>query len=315
MSLTFVAFDFETANAHRGSPCSIGLTEFENEQVVARHYRLMRPPKGLDHFDGVNMSIHGISPSMVADQPRFADLWPEIEEIIGERVLVAHNAAFDISVLTQAASASGLRWPSLSYACTMVQARRTYDLLSYTLPNVALAAGVELTEHHDAGADALATGQILLAIARQHGVDSFEALGHATRTRLGFLREGAWRGNQPITASGSTATSKLAIPGTNPDANPTNPLYGKRIVFTGPLGSMTRQAAVEMCAELGAEPQPGVRKDTNLLVVGVGTGTTSKHAKAMALKAKGHTIEIMESEDFLDIAYEALNATSADNDA
>lgn len=53
----------------------------------------------------------------------------------------------------------------------------------------------------------------------------------------------------------------------------------KQIVFTGPLGSMTRQEAVEMCAGLGAEPQAGVREDTNFLVVGIGTGFTSEHER------------------------------------
>ena len=50
-------------------------------------------------------------------------------------------------------------------------------------------------------------------------------------------------------------------------------------MFTGPLGSMTRQEAVEMCAGLGAEPQAGVREDTNFLVVGIGTGFTSEHER------------------------------------
>ena len=311
MGLTFVAIDFETANAHRGSPCALGLAEFVDGELRETRSLLMRPPAEYDYFEGINSSIHGITAEKVAGQPRFRDLWPEVQAFINDRVVVAHNAAFDISVITNAASVSEMPWPSLKYACTMVQARQAYDLISYTLPSVAEAAGVTLQNHHDAGADSTAAGEIMVAIAKHFEVDTFEDLGRATHTRLGILREGTRRGNERTVSNTHRSGSRLSMPEVNSDADPLNPLFGKRVVFTGPLGSMTRQQAVELCAELGAETQQGMRKDTDLLVVGIGTDFSSKLQKALNLKKTGSSLEIMSAEDFLDMAYEALEASAS----
>lgn len=71
--LNFTAIDFETANAHRGSPCSVGLAKVRNGRVVDTAHWLMRPPPGYDHFDGYNVRLHGITPELVASEPCFVD--------------------------------------------------------------------------------------------------------------------------------------------------------------------------------------------------------------------------------------------------
>ncbi len=40
---TFVALDFETANQHRTSVCSIGLVFVENGIIVDKYYQLIKP--------------------------------------------------------------------------------------------------------------------------------------------------------------------------------------------------------------------------------------------------------------------------------
>ena len=70
---SWVAIDFETANALRGSPCSVGLVKVKEGQIVEEWSSLIRPPDGRDHFDAFNTAIHGIT----ADQVRDAPGWPE----------------------------------------------------------------------------------------------------------------------------------------------------------------------------------------------------------------------------------------------
>lgn len=151
MTVDFVAIDFETANSFRGSPCAVGLARVRDGVVVETASSLMRPPSGYDHFDPWNIRIHGITPDQVKDAPVFADLWPSVLDFVGEDTVVAHNASFDLGVIREACTASGLPWPTMRYACTLLLARKTYHLLSYSLPFVVEAAGLSLEDHHDAG--------------------------------------------------------------------------------------------------------------------------------------------------------------------
>jgi DNA polymerase-3 subunit epsilon len=96
-------------------------------------------------------------------------------------------------------------------------------------------------------------------------------------------------------------------PNVNPDADPDHPLYGRVVVFTGTLMSMTRQIAWENVAKVGGIAEYGVSKRTNVLIIGdinpavlaPGVDLTDKAAKAFALQKKGQDIEVMTEDDFL----------------
>ncbi|MFC3185123.1 3'-5' exonuclease [Pseudoglutamicibacter albus] len=174
MAVDFVAIDFETANGFRGSACAVGLVRVRDGAVVDTYASLLQPPAGFDHFDPRNVSIHGIHPEQVETAPRFADAYPEIAEFIGGDLVLAHNAAFDIGVIRAGLQACGVGAQKLVYACTVQLARKVYDLMSYSLPFAAHAAGFDLTSHHDALADARACAAI--------GVDAARRLGASTMT-------------------------------------------------------------------------------------------------------------------------------------
>jgi DNA polymerase III epsilon subunit-like protein len=51
--------------------------------------------------------------------------------------VVAHNAAFDIGALRAGCDAADVEWPTLTYGCSLMMARRSgLGLLSYRLPLV-----------------------------------------------------------------------------------------------------------------------------------------------------------------------------------
>jgi DNA polymerase-3 subunit epsilon len=77
-------------------------------------------------------------------------------------------------------------------------ARKTYTLDSYRLPMAARAAGYEGFQHHDAAADAEACAAIVVHAAGQHGCDTVEALGAATRVHIAPVRP---RTEQPRAAA------------------------------------------------------------------------------------------------------------------
>jgi DNA polymerase-3 subunit epsilon len=301
MSLDFVTIDFETANSFRGSPCAVGLARVRDGVVVETASDLMRPPGGHDHFDPWNVRIHGITPDQVTDAPVFADLWPAVLDFIGGDTVVAHNASFDLGVIREACAASGLPWPSLRYACTLVLARKTYNLLSYSLPFVVEAAGLSLDDHHDAGADALAAAHIMLDMAARSGADTLDGLLATHGVLFGLLDPAMWSGCLRIPGA------RLPAPEVNPEADPDHPLYGQVVVFTGALQTMTRPDAWERVAFVGGKPAPNPNKHTMILVEGMqdptrlrpGMALSTKAEKIQALRAKGQSIEIMGEPEFL----------------
>ncbi len=367
-ALDFTALDFETANGFRGSPCSVGLVRVRGGQPVERAYWLMRPPSGFDRFDARNVRIHGITADQVAAAPRFGELFADLADFIGDDPLVAHNAGFDIGVIESALEVSGLDIPQLDYACSLVMARRTYDLPSYALPVAAREAGYELRNHHDALADAEACARIMIDVVSRRtsgpgvaavpagaGADAAAAMGGTPEARgstavlerglagvlaaeglrlrrLAARRRGEGpesRATRQARGLGPVFDAQAALPhatvmpdlmhwpdeGTNaapaPDADPTHPLFGHIVVFTGNLG-MSRQHAKDRAAECGAQPASRINGQTTMLVVGDGfqsadlasgaRGGALGHRKtrdALERRQRGQHVELVSEPEFL----------------
>lgn len=304
--LSFVAIDVETANAHRGSICAIGATVVRDGVITSSQTWLTRPPLGVDGFSGFNVSLHGITPDMVAEQPSFTERLDELMALSAGLPLVAHNAAFDVGALRDACSATNRDWPSTDYACSLVMARRALNLISYRLPIVAAECGIDLVDHHEAGADALACARVVLEIARRTNADSLSDLCRRLTVLIGRLDAAAWRGcRSTAPSSAESAPPEAAI-----DADPEHLLYGQVLVFTGAL-SIRRKDAWEAVAACGSTVEKGVTKRTTMLVVGDGfTGhdpadfITGKAEKAVKLRARGHRIEVLTEDDLLDLLAE-----------
>lgn len=174
--LNFTALDVETANDYWGSVCQVGVVRFRDGQPVEERAWLCRPPAGLEHFEDVNISIHGITPADVADAPAFGDVLPQVVDFVGADVMVAHNAIFDSTALRQAALAAQVPAPAFPVACSLALARDAskagrIDVANHKLPTVAAAVGAGAFKHHDAAEDARAAGHIVAGLARAFGFE------------------------------------------------------------------------------------------------------------------------------------------------
>jgi len=301
--LNYTAIDFETANSFRGSPCSLGMVKVRDGEPVDERCWLMRPPEGRDHFDLFNVGLHGITPAMVQNEPRWHELLPTVLDFIDGDVVVAHNAAFDIGVMRDACTFDDAAWPSLDFLCTLVMSRRALELPSYRLPFVMDMLGLPFDNHHHALADARAVAAVLRALAVRTETDDLRELATSLNVCIGQVREGVYKGSRRDEAS--RLHRSLVMPDLSPDADPDGDLYGRVVVFTGTLTSMTRQMAWDACAGVGAFAEKSVTKRTHILVVGMefdlrpGVPLTNKAAHAANLRDRGQDIEVMTEVDFL----------------
>ena len=173
--MDFIALDFETANPKRHSACSLALTVVRNNQVVDEMYSLINPQTD---FSPNNIRVHGITARNVANSPTFAQLWPHISPFFGpQKLVVAHNASFDVSVLRKTLASYQLAVPNFLVLDTLKTSRKLLaGLPNYKLNTVCDFLSISLRHHHNALADSQACAQILLSEAQQFGTDILKPL-------------------------------------------------------------------------------------------------------------------------------------------
>ena len=317
MPISFVAFDFETANSTRSSACALGMTKVIDGKIVDQMSAKFKPPEGFDHFDYRNISIHGISEKEVADKDRFGSYWNNFAEFAKGFPLVAHNASFDMSVLRASLRASNLGWPEIDYVCTYVMSQKVFSLTSYSLFFVAYECGIKLDKdsHHDARYDSEICAKVLLDIFRRKDCDDLSTLMKSVDMEIGHLFEDSWyacRSRSSIRSPNRSRDEKRLKVGEvkiNLDASTEHPLFGKKVVFTGALYSMPRHEAWELVAAVGAIPMDTISKSTDYLVLGEqillnlkpGEVQSGKFRKAESLRESGLSIQVISETDFLAI--------------
>lgn len=171
----FVVFDVETPNSANDRMSAIGVSVVEDGQVVEEFASLVNPET---HFDPFNIRLTGITPEAAAQAPAFPDLWPRLEPLFSSGLLVAHNAPFDMAVLSKCLGAYGIDWKSsAAYACTVRMGRDCYpELPNHKLNTLCAHLGISL-EHHQASSDSHACALLLLDyLARGVDVRRFRRL-------------------------------------------------------------------------------------------------------------------------------------------
>jgi len=149
---SFSALDFETATWNPASVCQIGIVRFENGEITEKVNELIQPPK--NEYFYKNIDVHGIKPEDTLESPLFEEVWFKVRHLIEDKVVVAHNAQFDVNCLQNSLAYYDITQPSFEVRCTRVIYRRGLAYLSKKY-KIAL-------NHHDAYSDAYACGQLYL---------------------------------------------------------------------------------------------------------------------------------------------------------
>lgn len=167
---TWVAIDFETATREPTSACAVGIAIVRGGRIAERGSWLVQPP--FNEYEFWNTKVHGIGPDDTELAPDFREIWFELQPILAEGHLLAHNAAFDMRVLRALIDRLELPAPAIRYACTVSMARRAFpDLSSHRLDSVCDHCGIGLV-HHDAASDAEACASVALECASVMGAAS-----------------------------------------------------------------------------------------------------------------------------------------------
>lgn len=155
----FAAIDFETANQHRESVCSVGIVVVRSGRVSERLYELIRPEP--NYYCRWATAIHGLTYDDTVESDPFPEVWRRLSPSIEGLPLVAHNSPFDEGCLRRVFECYGMPYPDYEFHCTCRSSRRAFpELPNHRLETVAARVGFDLREHHHALADAEACAEI-----------------------------------------------------------------------------------------------------------------------------------------------------------
>ena len=160
----YVVFDVETPNSFNDRMSAIGIVVVEDGRIVEEFSTLVNPEA---KFHSFHMQLTGITPEDVKSAPTFPELWLAIEPLFRDRLCIAHNAPFDMSVLAKCLQHYQISWrESADYACTCQMGRRCCpELPNHKLNTMCNHLGIPL-DHHRAGSDSRACGALLLHYLR-----------------------------------------------------------------------------------------------------------------------------------------------------
>jgi DNA polymerase III subunit epsilon len=276
----FIALDLETSNSKRSSICQIGMVKFTGGKITEEFVSLVNPE---DHFDDINISIHGISEFDVRNAPVLIELDSILREWLDGNIVLTHST-FDQIAINQAYTLLDTKPPDIRWLDNTRVARRAWPDVSrsgYGLKALCNKFNIPL-DHHDALEDARATGLIFVKAIQDTGWHIEDCFNRAYK---------------PLNVDPTSAVDL--------EINPNGSLFGETIVFTGTL-SMTRMEASEKAASLGCLVKSTITKKSSLLVVGdqdihvlAGHDKSSKHRKAEKLIKEGSQLRILGESDFL----------------
>ncbi|MET8676199.1 DEDDh family exonuclease [Streptomyces sp. NPDC004647] len=262
--------------------------------VSAAVYRLDAQGNVEDHwYSPVNPQrdpgpvwIHGLTSAMLADAPLFPEIAEAFADRLDGRVLVAHNAVFDWSMISREYARARRTAPVRQRLCTIALSKELgLPLPNHKLESLAAHYGVVQQRAHHALDDARVLAEAFrpsLHLAAGAGVrlpllacqpltewsDTPRAIG-----RQASYRPGSWR----------PSIKRPACPYPNPGRyEPGKPLVqGMRVAFSGDT-SVDRELLEDRAFEAGLHIAGSVSRLTSLLVTNDPDSATSKTVKALS---------------------------------
>ena len=172
----FVVFDIETTglNSHTNKIIEIGAVKIKAGRIIDRYSQLINP--------GISIPYHiteitSITNEQVVNQPKIDEVIGKFVEFIGDAVLVAHNAPFDMGFIKRDIKEYLNIDLENSVIDTLQMARDLFpDFKKYGLGDLNKSLGLALEKHHRAVDDSQATANMFIIFLEKYKEKGIEYL-------------------------------------------------------------------------------------------------------------------------------------------
>lgn len=170
--MNFVALDVETANSDPSSICQIGVAVFKDGELIESWGSLINPRT---YFAFMNSEIHGITEEHVIDAPTIHQVKDKLDNLIGDNIVGTYSS-FDKVALERNFDQIDYKWLDITRVVRRIWEEVAYS--GYGLSNVCRLNDIQIGKYHDAVADAIAAGRVLVRAlqARQITLDECSSL-------------------------------------------------------------------------------------------------------------------------------------------
>ena len=258
-----------------------------------KHTYLTEAGEGYYYVDEFIAKLTGITNEMLEEAPEAVDALPAFVQFIGDDILVAHNANFDINFLYETMSKVLGQPLKNDFIDTMRLSRKLFPASEHHRScDLAKNCGVPYENAHRALNDSIITCSCFEKMR--------EIVAGTYESQEAFAKLFKHQGGGKKLDSSSIVTDKA-------DFDEDHPFYHKTVVFTGALDGIPRRVAMQSVVDVGGYVADNVTKATNYLVVGsfdfvnsVKGNKSSKMKKAEKMKLDGLDIEVISENTFLD---------------
>ena len=177
-----VAFDIETTglSALRDKITEIAAVAIKNGEITGEFHTYANPEMKIP----ANITqLTGITDETVKDAPSQAEAVRAFLDFIGNRVLCAHNASFDLGFISEACENNGFPFSPVCFDTLELSRALLPDIYNHKLPTVAVALGLPSFTHHRALDDTRTTAFIIAKL-----LEKLYAQGVTTKDEInGFV--------------------------------------------------------------------------------------------------------------------------------
>lgn len=277
-NLNFTAVDFETMTAELTSACSVGVVKVQNGTLCQKFYSLLKPiPDDKVH---VNTAINGITLDMVKSAPTFKEIYDIFQRLIGNDLLVCHNAGTDINIIRRCTDFYNLPKLENDY-------EDTYKITGKSLVDSCECYGISDNDHHDALADAEMCAKVYLCC--QGVLDKSDISVFDRRTSHEEWDKKRLDHDTLMQLDLEQVENKDTL------------FFNKKVVLTGVLDSFPERSSIaNVLRKCGADINTSISKFTDIVIMGHKAGP-KKIEKIQTLIDDGNEIRIIREPELIEI--------------
>jgi len=181
---TYCVLDLETTgfSATTEKITEIGIMKYKNGEVIDKFSCFVNPEK---HIPARVTEVTNITDDMVKDAETIDKVFPKMLEFLGDSVIVAHNAGFDVGFLKQNAKVLGYKF-DYTYIDTLSLAKDLFpDYKKYKLGKIAENLGIKVEVAHRALDDVDTTVKVfkvMLDMLKKRGAKKVEDIDKVSST-------------------------------------------------------------------------------------------------------------------------------------
>jgi DNA polymerase III epsilon subunit family exonuclease len=188
----FVVIDVETTGS-KAPPdriTEIAAYRVKNGKITEHFDSLVNPGVPIPEFI---VNLTGINDEMVAEAPNFSEIADDLIRFVGDSVIVAHNALFDLSFLNHEIGRvyEDYRFGNPSLCTVQLSRSLVDDVENHKIKTMADYYSIDLINHHRASDDAHATAKILIYLLNELELRGVGNIGAARRLarKKSYVRE------------------------------------------------------------------------------------------------------------------------------